>query len=131
MKKNGKFICNRCGKVIDIEHDLDCVETKMFVQRNICTAIPDDDIGKQFARTDNHTKLHFCGKCNDMLQYYVWGCETKTQPIAEEIIRCRDCVKYFRHDCPMSFIEKQEMCFIDRRADFFCGHAERKEDTDE
>lgn len=130
MKKNGKYICNRCGCVIDVEHDLDCEEYQMFKRRSI-SRVGGDRAGEKYHRVDEHTKLHFCGKCDRLLISYVYSHEFKKPPISEEIIRCRDCARFLRHDCPLSFLEKQRMCFIDMRSDFFCGYAERKDGEQE
>ena len=47
-----------------------------------------------------------------------------------EVVRCGDC----KHDCttlcPLAYIEKQTLQFINHDADFFCAKGERKEDYD-
>lgn len=46
---------------------------------------------------------------------------------APEVIRCRDCAKEGLTTCPMCWIEKHTLIFINRDPDFYCGEAERKE----
>lgn len=126
-KKGYLFVCNRCGRVIDTENDLDCVETMMFSQRNIGERPEEDDAGREFHKVDSGSRLHFCGKCNDMLMsHYVYGYEVKKPPISEELVRCEDCVRRLRSDCPLCYIENQKLCFIDMRRDFFCGYGEKE-----
>ena len=44
----------------------------------------------------------------------------------KKIVRCKDC----RHDglisCPIAYIEKQTLCFINHDADFYCAKGEIK-----
>ena len=44
----------------------------------------------------------------------------------ENIIRCKDC----KHDglisCPIAYIEKQTLCFINHDAEFYCAKGEIK-----
>lgn len=123
MKRNKNYICNRCGKVIDTEHELDCIEIKAFQYRSISNVtekiklnpIAEHDSNK-FERISEATKFHYCSDCMDMLMKYVYGYELKSA-VSEEIIRCRDCKKYLR-DCPIEYRG---------RNDFFCGYGERKE----
>lgn len=127
-KRSGKYICNRCGCKVDTANDLDCTEVRMFQSRSIT------EIGsgpeEKFTRVDAGTKLHFCGRCmQDLLSHYVYGYEYKKPPIAEEVIYCRECRKHLTSECPLCFIEKQTLQFIDMRNNFFCGYGERKSDN--
>ena len=118
-KRNGKYICNRCGCKIDTAHDLDCTEVRMFQSRSITER--GSGAEKSFSRVDNATKLHLCGRCmQDLLSHYVYGYEYKKPPIAEEIIYCRECRKYLTTECPFYSVKE-------KRNNFFCGYAERKE----
>ena len=45
---------------------------------------------------------------------------------AVEVVRCKDCVKDGMTVCPISYIEKQTLCFVNHSPDFFCGAGERK-----
>lgn len=45
-----------------------------------------------------------------------------------EVVRCRDCAKDGLFTCPLCYIEKQSMIFINHDPDFFCGAGERRED---
>lgn len=38
-----------------------------------------------------------------------------------EIVRCKDCVKLNRYDCPMCYIEGKTLQFAEVRPTFFCG----------
>jgi len=38
-----------------------------------------------------------------------------------EIVRCKDCVKLNRHDCPMCYIENKTLQFTEVKPDFFCA----------
>ena len=38
-----------------------------------------------------------------------------------EIVRCRDCVKLNRHDCPMCYIENKTLQFAEVKPYFYCG----------
>lgn len=38
-----------------------------------------------------------------------------------EIVRCKDCVKLNRHDCPMCYIENKTMQYAAVKPNFFCG----------
>ncbi len=127
-KRSGKYICNRCGCKIDTANDLDCTEIRMFQSRSITERGSGPE--EKFTRVDAGTKLHFCGKCNQMLMsHYVFGHEYKKPPIAEELVRCEDCIHRLMSDCPLCYIEKQKLCFIDMRGDFFCGYGERRADN--
>lgn len=124
MKKKGKYICNRCGKIIDTKTDLDCIEAKAFMYKSITEIKPEKEFRSitnkefddtKFSRMGTYTKYHFCGECYDMLIKYTYGFEYDTV-ISDEIIRCRDCKKYGR-DCPLQY---------HGRNDFYCGYAESK-----
>lgn len=41
-----------------------------------------------------------------------------------EVVRCKDCVKLNRHDCPMCYIEKQSLRFVAVAPNFYCGAGE-------
>ncbi len=43
-----------------------------------------------------------------------------------EVVRCKDCEKENRFDCPLCYIEKQTLQFINHNADFYCGYGKRK-----
>ncbi len=43
-----------------------------------------------------------------------------------EVVRCKDCEKEWRFDCPLCYIEHQTMQFINHDAEFFCKYGERK-----
>ncbi len=45
-----------------------------------------------------------------------------------EVVRCKDCVKLNRHDCPMAFIENKTLQFAAVEPNFYCGKGELKED---
>lgn len=111
--------CCRCGKYIDLEHDLDCVEAKMFQTRNISDLVKDKDT--KFTPVDKG-RLYYCGNCQDLLKTnYVRAYKDnggQINGIAEQIIRCRECNKWLTQSCPLPKVN---------RADFFCGYAERKE----
>ena len=111
--------CDRCGRYIDIDHDLDCIEAKMFQTRNISTLTADTD--NKFTPVDKG-RLYFCGECQDLLKVnYVrayMGNVGQIKGVAEEMIRCRDCEKWHTKACPLT---------KENRADFFCGYAKRKE----
>lgn len=122
-RKAGKYICNRCGRKIDTANDLDCVEAKTFQTKSITEmgSGPED----KFTRVDKATKLHFCGKCMDMLMQYVYDYEYKKPPISEEIVRCRDCVRRYKSECPLYINNNGKQKYLDNRNDFFCGYGER------
>lgn len=44
-----------------------------------------------------------------------------------EVVRCEDCAKDGMTDCPLCYIEKRTLQFINHDAEFFCGFGERKE----
>lgn len=45
-----------------------------------------------------------------------------------EVVRCKDCVKLNRHDCPMAYIENKTLQFAAVEPNFYCGKGELKED---
>lgn len=45
-----------------------------------------------------------------------------------EIVRCKDCVKLNRHDCPMAYIENKTLQFVAVEPNFYCGKGKLKED---
>ena len=125
-KRNGKYICNRCGCKIDTAHDLDCTEVRMLQSRSITEV--GGEHSEKFSRVDTATKMHFCGRCmQDLLSHYVYGYEYKKPPITEEVIYCGDCKKYLTSKCPLCVIPNQALRPIDKRNNFFCGYAEREE----
>lgn len=79
-KKGNLYICNRCGFPIDRGNDTDCVEVKMFEERNIASRerIPVGDPGRLFHKVDAASMLHFCGRCNAaLMSCFVYGYEFK------------------------------------------------------
>lgn len=38
-----------------------------------------------------------------------------------EIVRCKDCVKLNRYDCPMCYIENKTLQFAEVKPNFYCG----------
>ena len=44
-----------------------------------------------------------------------------------EIVRCKDCVRMGRYDCPMCYIENKTMQFVAVEPNFFCGKGKLKE----
>lgn len=38
-----------------------------------------------------------------------------------EIVRCKDCVKLNRYDCPMCYIENKTLQFAAVKPSFYCG----------
>ena len=45
-----------------------------------------------------------------------------------EVVRCKDCVKLNRHDCPMAYIENKTLQFAVVEPNFYCGKGKLKED---
>lgn len=43
-----------------------------------------------------------------------------------KVIRCKDCAHNGLFDCPLCYIEKQTLQFIEVSPDFYCGQAERR-----
>ena len=46
---------------------------------------------------------------------------------AVPVVRCRDCAKLGLFTCPICFIEKKTLQFVNISPDFFCGEGERKD----
>ena len=44
-----------------------------------------------------------------------------------EIVRCKDCVRMNRYDCPMCYIENKTLQFIAVEPNSFCGKGKLKE----
>lgn len=44
-----------------------------------------------------------------------------------EIVRCKDCVKLNRYDCPMCYIENKTLQFAEIKPNFYCGLGRLKE----
>lgn len=42
------------------------------------------------------------------------------------VIRCKDCAHNGLFDCPLCYIEKQTLQFIEVSPDFYCGQGERR-----
>lgn len=38
-----------------------------------------------------------------------------------EVVRCKDCVKLNRHDCPMAYIENKTLHFAEVNPNFYCA----------
>lgn len=47
-----------------------------------------------------------------------------------EIVRCKDCVKLNRYDCPMCYIENKTLQFAEVKPNFYCGAGNLTEDGD-
>ena len=47
-----------------------------------------------------------------------------------EVVRCKDCVKLNRHDCPMAYIENKTLQFAEVKPDFFCAAGRYTEQED-
>lgn len=47
-----------------------------------------------------------------------------------EVVRCKDCVKLNRHDCPMCYIENKTLQFAEVKPDFFCAAGRFTEQED-
>ncbi len=47
-----------------------------------------------------------------------------------EVVRCKDCVKLNRHDCPMAYIENKTLQFAEVKPDFFCAAGRFTEQED-
>lgn len=45
-----------------------------------------------------------------------------------KVIRCKDCVLDGAPECPLSYIEKHTLCFVEHSPMFFCGKAKASED---
>ncbi len=46
---------------------------------------------------------------------------------AVEVVRCKDCAKQGLFTCPMCYIEKQTLRFVNLNPEFYCGEGERKD----
>lgn len=128
--------CNRCGCKIDPDKDLDCVALKMFQIKNITNIQPDPSYNIKrdtgYHRVDAATKLHLCGRCmSALMSHYVYGSEYKKLPISENIVLCGDCKHHLLSSCPLCYIEKKTLQFVEMRSDFFCGYGERKDDNND
>lgn len=44
------------------------------------------------------------------------------------VIRCKDCMLEGLTECPLAYIEKQQLCFINHSPMFFCGKGKAAED---
>lgn len=47
---------------------------------------------------------------------------------AVEVVRCKDCAKNMLFTCPICFIEKETLQFVNHSPDFYCGEGERRTD---
>ena len=45
-----------------------------------------------------------------------------------EVVRCKDCVKLNRHDCPMCYIENKTLQFAEVKPNFYCGAGALREE---
>lgn len=52
-------------------------------------------------------------------------------PDVVKVTRCKDCVYNGVHTCPLCYIEKQALIFINHDPEFFCGYGEAKEEKGE
>jgi predicted hydrocarbon binding protein len=43
-----------------------------------------------------------------------------------EVVRCRNCAKDGLSTCPICYIEKQALIFINHDPDFYCAYGERR-----
>ena len=48
-----------------------------------------------------------------------------------EIVRCKDCIKLNRHDCPMCYIENKTLQFAEVKPNFYCGKGSISEEEKE
>ena len=48
-----------------------------------------------------------------------------------EIVRCKDCIKLNRHDCPMCYIENKTLQFAEVKPNFYCGKGSLSEEEKE
>jgi len=48
-----------------------------------------------------------------------------------EIVRCKDCVKLNRYDCPMCYIENKTLQFAEVKPNFYCEAGKLTKDGDE
>lgn len=42
------------------------------------------------------------------------------------VVQCKDCVYENIHTCPLCYIEKQSLSFVNHDSDFFCKYGERR-----
>ena len=42
-----------------------------------------------------------------------------------EVVRCRECIHDGLTSCPLCYIEKHTLCFVNHDAEFYCGNGER------
>ena len=45
-----------------------------------------------------------------------------------EVVRCKDCAKLNRHDCPMAYIENKTLQFAAVEPNFYCGKGSLSEE---
>lgn len=50
------------------------------------------------------------------------GCKADVVPV----VRCGECIHDGLTSCPLCYIEKHTLCFINHDADFYCGKGERR-----
>ena len=56
------------------------------------------------------------------------SCKTiKPKPEMVAVVRCRDCEHDGLLTCPICYIEKHELIFVNHDPEFFCAYGERKE----
>lgn len=46
-----------------------------------------------------------------------------------KIVRCKDCVKLNRYDCPMCYIENKTLQFAEVKPNFYCGKGSLSEEV--
>lgn len=69
-----------------------------------------------------------CGtkeECNDRRWLMALVSErVKELPAADvvPVVRCRDCIYNGLHTCPLAYIEKQALQFVNRDPNFFCAN---------
>lgn len=49
---------------------------------------------------------------------------------AVPVVRCKDCKHDGLFDCPICYIEKQILIFINHDPNFYCGYGERRTDNE-
>ena len=47
---------------------------------------------------------------------------------AEAVVKCKDCKYNGLHTCPIAYIEKQTLQFVNHDPDFWCAKGELKKD---
>lgn len=45
-----------------------------------------------------------------------------------KVVRCKDCILDGRAECPLAYIEKQTLCFVEHSPMFFCAKGRTSED---